>query len=61
MPKSKEFVDSSDSASDQESSAAVTSNKTKVRDSNSENHVSSFRESVFYLFLCFFDSICYLD
>jgi hypothetical protein len=56
MPKSKEFVESSDSASDGESRAKATSNKSKTKGSNSKNDVSSFRKILLssYLILLLF-------
>jgi hypothetical protein len=42
MPKSKEFIDSSDSDGDGESGAAATSKKPITKGSNDKNDVSSF-------------------
>jgi len=50
MPKSKEFIDSSDSGSDGESGAA-TSKKPAAKGSNSKNDVSNFRENKSIVFL----------
>jgi len=54
MPKSKEFIDSSDSGSDGESgtaAAAATSKKPAAKGSNSKNDVSNFRENKSIVFL----------
>jgi len=52
MPKSKEFLDSSDSASDEESrTAAATSKKPKAKSSNDKNDVSNYRENKPIVFL----------
>jgi hypothetical protein len=49
MPKSKEFVEDSDSNSDGESGAKATSSKLKAKDSTNKDDVSNFREKTFYL------------
>ncbi len=54
MPKSKEFIDSSDSGSDGESgtaAAAATSKKPAAKGSNGKNDVSNFRENKSIVFL----------
>jgi hypothetical protein len=59
MPKSKEFLDSSDSASDGESrTAAATSKKPKAKSSNDKNDVSSYRENKPIVFLLNLFFIC---
>jgi hypothetical protein len=56
MPKSKEFIDNSDSASDEESGATATSKKPVAKGLNDKNDVSNFKEkkSVVFLFNRFF-------
>jgi hypothetical protein len=43
MPKSKEFIENSDSDNDGESGGAATSKQSKTKGSNSKNDVSSFK------------------
>ncbi|CAF1449388.1 unnamed protein product [Adineta ricciae] len=43
MPKSKEFIDSSDSASDQESGAVSTTKKTKTKETTSKDDSANKR------------------
>jgi len=44
MPKSKEFIDNSDSGSDEESGATATSKKPVAKGLNDKNDVSNFKE-----------------
>lgn len=56
MPKSREFVESSDS--DQESGATATSKKAKATDSSSKDHVSDSHEQYLSLFFLIRHFIC---